>query len=62
MNTETVKCRCGLLWKLTKQKTSFGIRDADSLRCACGAELKRWNGAHLWTAELLPYEESRPEE
>jgi hypothetical protein len=38
---------------ITKQKTSFGIRDDDSLNCTCGRELIRWNGAHIWTGEVV---------
>jgi hypothetical protein len=59
MTTKIVACECGLQWKLTRQKTSFGIRDDDSLNCSCGRELISWNGGHLWTGEVVPKEESK---
>jgi hypothetical protein len=58
MMTRIHACECGLKWKLTKQKTSFGIRDDDSLHCTCGRELIRWNGAHIWTGEVVSASES----
>jgi hypothetical protein len=59
MTTKIVTCECGLEWVLTKQKTSFGIRDDDSLDCSCGRELIRWNGGHLWTGEVVSKEKSK---
>jgi len=53
MTREIKKCECGLVWKLVKVKTPYGIRDSDSLQCSCGRELISWNGRHTWTAEVV---------
>ena len=59
MTSKNVTCECGLAWRLTKQKTSFGIRDDDTFNCDCGRELIRWNGAHIWTGEVLPEQKTQ---
>lgn len=59
MKSEIKKCECGLVWKLTRIKTPYGIRDTDSLACDCGHELIAWNGGHMYTAEKVPEETSK---
>lgn len=53
MTSEIKKCECGLVWRLTKVKTPYGMRDKDSLECDCGRELISWNGGHMYNAEKV---------
>ena len=53
MKILTKRCECGVLWKLQKVKTPFGVRDNDSIACSCGRELISWNGGHMYQAEII---------
>lgn len=44
--------KCGSVYKVRAIK--IPVRDKDSLDCVvCGEELKRWNEAKMWAAELI---------
>lgn len=48
---------CGSTYKINAIK--IPVRDKDSLWCTvCGEELKRWNEAKMWTAELIERHEN----
>lgn len=57
MSKVTMTCSgCGSEYELTKYKII--IRDRDTIDCkVCGTELKRWNGAEMWTSELVTKKE-----
>ncbi len=47
-----IECKkCGRVWYLTKH--SLIQRDPDSVECRCGETLHSWNGAVMYTAELI---------
>ncbi len=44
--------KCGSLYSITKIKLI--MRDIDQIDCdVCGAELLKWNGAVMYTAQLV---------
>jgi rRNA maturation endonuclease Nob1 len=52
MTSESICENCGSIYKIRAIK--IPVRDKDSLDCTvCGEELKRWNEAKMWTAELI---------
>ncbi len=52
MRTETVICKCGAKYELTKHKLMS--RDKDSKDCGlCGETLIEWNGGVMYSARLL---------
>jgi len=46
MPENLVGCECGLVWRLSRIKTSH--RDDAVLRCSCGRELITWSGPYMY--------------
>jgi len=58
MKTEIKKCECGIVWKLKRIKSPFGIKDTDSIACSCGRKVITWSGGYLWVGEVMPDKEN----
>lgn len=49
---------CDRKWIATRHKIL--MRDSDNFRCCCHAELHAWNGAEMWTFELIEERQAGP--
>jgi len=58
MKTEIKKCEYGIVWKLKRIKSPFGIKDTDSIACSCGRKVITWSGGYLWVGEVIPDKEN----
>ena len=61
MSSGIIKCECGKVWRITRQKMPHGTRDSCSQSCSCGRVLKSWHGGYTFVADEITSEENKNE-
>jgi len=53
MSSGIIKCECGKLWRITREKMPYGTRDSGSIECSCGRTLQAWHGGYTFAADEI---------